>query len=523
MSMPSVGQTAPFPARHPPIEGFDLVSYLIEFLGTPQPKFFMITGPVGSGKSTLLRALVPLLPGPKVFLGYQMPPGLSADGSAPAGSHPLISLLLVDAQVDDRTGPRSSSAIPSVLADFSPQGPEPQMTLPAPLAHATEGLVASGGGTIIADSWDRGSEAFFRKQAKRPEAVQTFTAQASALFAAQSVIPSTPTNLIICVSPEWGRSMHSLSDGIVDLREEGHAGGRVRVCTVAKVRGAPPATPAHLYTLEGGHFRPLSGLSPGFVTPVARPEVDPDPGSESIWPGSTPFARAFGRLRFGGSTLISRSSDCPNTVPSILAMPIAMHTLLTGGRVVWIPPSSVRAARLIGLIGRYVPAEMIRERLRILSASAPDSDLGEFGGVLLPLREEGTSEHDVGIPNDPRVRPMFPSRYRFLRDRSDSTPAVQIVSPDGLRAAAASIGVTLDPSNIPIVIESFTRLPYFHMVGYGDIDDPVLAYMRPAADALIEIEMIYGRPVVFGIRPQTAPFILDWNQPEGRYSLVPVA
>jgi hypothetical protein len=166
---------------------------------------------------------------------------------------------------------------------------------------------------------------------------------------------------------------------------------------------------------------------------------------------------------------------------------------------------------------------MIRERLRILSASAPDSDLGEFGPVLLPLHEEGTSEHDVGIPNDPRVRPMFPSRYRFLRERRDSTPAVQIVSPDGLRAAAASIGVTLDPSNIPIVIESFTRLPYFHMVGYGDIDDPVLAYMRPAADALIEIEMIYGRPVVFGIRPQTTPFLLDWTEPEGRYSLVPVA
>ena len=92
--------------------GFDLLAYLADYLTAPEPKFFMIMGPVGSGKSTLLRSLVLRIPGPKVFLAYSAPSLPTPPGPRQDGSPPIIPILPVYPTGSPPGGGSSSSGVP---------------------------------------------------------------------------------------------------------------------------------------------------------------------------------------------------------------------------------------------------------------------------------------------------------------------------------------------------------------------------------------------------------------------------
>jgi hypothetical protein len=406
---------------------------------------------------------------------------------------------------------------------FSPQEAGAEHEIPAPLVRALARLGRSGQGLMVVDSWDRASEAFFRAQARGVGAVETFAAPPSALAALQLGIPSSPSRMVLVVTPELGYPLRTVADAVTDLHEESHAEGHVRVISVAKVRGTPPPESDQLYSLDGGRFRSMPGFAPGFRPSVGPPDPDPNPNADSGWPGSAAFAQAFGRLRYGGATGLTLSADLPDTVPPCLTVPAAVHALKSGGRVAWIPAPSMRAAKIVSLLGRFVSPDWIRERVRIVSAGGEDTG----PGILRPTRPSAERE-GAGAPELPRgipaaTGPLIQDVYRFLRDRPESTPALYLVSISGLRAALTSAGRPLPADTLPVVMGFYMRLPRIHLFGYGDANDPVAPQVRPALDTLLHLEMIHGRPVLFGVRPKREPLLLDWTEADGRYSLVPVA
>jgi hypothetical protein len=505
---------------------FDLLGYLSHFFATPESHFVILSGAVGSGKSTLLRVLVPLIPGPKLFLAFAPSPGIEGTVTAAARPASLVSWLLVDPQhTDAEGGPSTPTGDPSSLLAFSPHDPGAGAEPPPPaLVNAFLRLAATGPGTVVADSWDRGSEQYFRSHAKGPEAVETLSISPGAIGTLQGGIVSSTNRLLLALTPEMASPLLSAADAVLQLKEEAHAGSRVRVLTVAKIRGAPPPIRNLVYSLDGGRFRPYPALPPGFRIPVGASDDDPDPTSDSGWPGSAAFARAFGRLRFGGATAITLSRDCPDTVPLALTVPLATHVLRSGGRAVWILSPSIRPAKITKILREFVPAEWMQERFRILSASGDDPALGDLRTVVVPLVRPHIPSAEARPAPAPGVRPLFPEIYRFLQTRREGTPAVLLVSLDGLRAAVATAGVTtIDATTLPAILATYTRLPQFHAYGYGNADDPAAPYLRPVVDSLLQLEMVHGRPVISGLRPRTEALLLDWPVSDGRYQLVPVS
>jgi hypothetical protein len=500
----------------------EVVEYLVTYLKRPEPGFLLITGAVGAGKSSILRELVARFPGPKVYLAYQSPsPPPGTGSSAPP---PSIPFLIVDpgADVSDTGAPPRADRVSSMLA-FSPQEAGEDLEIPPPLARAMARLGASEQAMIVVDSWDRASEAFFRAQAKGAGSVETFSAPPSAIAALQLGIPSSPTRLVLVVTPELGHPLRTVADAVVDLHDEPHAEGPVRVISIAKVRGTPPPESQQLYSLQDGRFRSMPGFAPGFRPPVGPPDPDPSPQSDSGWPGSTAFADAFGRFRYGGVTGLTLSADIPDSVPPCLTVPAVLHALKSGGRVAWIPAPSMRPAKIVSLLGRFVSPEWIRERVRIVSASGEDAGPGVLHPTRVSAERDGAGAPDLPRGIAPATGPLIRDVYRFLRDRPASTPALYVVSISGLRAALTSVGMPLPADTLPVVLGFYTRLPQIHLFGYADADDAVAPQMRPAVDTLLHLEMIHGRPILFGIRPKRAPLLLDWIDGEGRYSLVPVA
>ncbi|MGA8664721.1 MAG: hypothetical protein WB809_06640 [Thermoplasmata archaeon] len=516
------GPPAPNDAVRRPRPGeFDLGAYLSQFLGTADTKFLLIAGLPGSGKSSLERFLVPLVAGPKLFVAFQMPS--APPGAEPEGASSSFPMLMVDPQLPPSEGTTTSpgSNASSLLA-FSPSGMDDPTGPPPVLADAAARLDAVGHGTVFVDSWDRGTERYFRAQATSPDAVRSFAASPNAIAALQASIVSSTNHLVLALTPDSAARLQSVADVVVDLRDEPHSGTRLRVVSIPKVRGKPPPVAGLLYTLDGGRFQPYPGLPPGARIPVGPPDDDPDPQADSGWPGSVAFAHAFGRLRFGGATAITLSPDCPDTVPRVLTLPVALHLLRAGGRVVWIPSPSLRPAALLKKLQEFAPVDWLRERLRILSASGDDPNLGDLRSVVFPLVREPGGASEERPPASPGVRPLFPEIMRFLTTRREGSQAMLLVSLDGLRAALRTVGVPLDAATLPAVLGTYIRLPHFHAFGYGNADDPAAAQLRPVVDTLLHLEMVHGRPVVIGIRPSTSAHILDWSDADGRYQLVPV-
>lgn len=519
------GAPGPPPLRVPTgPEEFDLVGYLAEYLRTTEPKFILILGPVGSGKSTLLQALVPRIEGPKVFVAYHVenPP---SPGTESAANPPDIRMLVVN-PLHERGAPSDSprESEPSALLAFSPQGQDVQTSMPPALLEAQRLLSERGPGTIVVDTWDRASEAFFRAQAKGVGSVQTIAAPGSTLAAMRFSLVANPVHIVLAIPSEDGRALMSVADAVTELQEEGRNESRLRVANILKVRGTPPMAREHLYTLERGRFHSLPRLSAEFRPPVGPPDPDPEPTTNSLWPGSSAFARAFGRLRYGGFTAMPLSPTTSDAMPRAIIVTLVLSVLLAEGRVAIIPAPSIRPVSMLDVVRRFLPEDWIRERLRIVSAGGDDPNLGDLASTILPAnprrsRVKGGETEAGATPS----QLLFPEMYRFLQDRPATTPALLVASVEGLRSAASTMGTPVNDAMVPVEIGLYGRIPRCHIMGYGSAQDSALAFVRGMADTLIDLETVHGRPVLFGVRPRTSPFLIDWPTPDGRYALIPVS
>lgn len=498
----------------------DMVGWVADYLGRAGPRFVVLFGPVGAGKSSFLRALFPRLTGEAVFLLYQQPTGTGSDGRTRLQVGGATTLLLADpSAAGAEAAPRSETPMLAGMAIGSSESSPYE--LPAAFARVVERMSRAGGGCLVLDSWDRDSERYVRGLVTDPAAISTFELPAKEFSVLQSAVLGMKSNVVLAVVPELAGSLQSLADVVVELREEDRAGARVRIITIPKSRGSGVESRDHLYTLEEGRFRSIADLPPTFSPPLAEPDPDPEPTAGTIWPGSAAFEGAFGRLKHGGLTAITLSPEASDSIATAIVQPLVSHTLRAGGRVVWMPAPSVRPSKVVALVRDHVPAEWIRERLRIISASGEDPALGDLAHVILPLRREVGAGGDVRAATSTGIGPIFPDAHKFLRTAPESSPALYVLSLEGLKASAATSGVALNATTLPVVFASYARLPRFHGFGYGQGDDPLAAALLPMFSTLLHLQIVCGRPVLHGERPRTSAFVMDWAGDAGRYSLLP--
>jgi len=83
-------------------------------------------------------------------------------------------------------------------------------------------------------------------------------------------------------------------------------------------------------------------------------------------------------------------------------------------------------------------------------------------------------------------------------------------------------GASYDPATFPLLASTYARLPGFYGFGIGTTGDPLTTALVPTLDTHLRVVERYGRILVFGVRPATPCFMLDWNGGDERYSLVRV-
>jgi hypothetical protein len=509
---------APNPTRAPsPSAPLDLVGALVARLSREVPTTVLVFGDPGAGKSILLRTVVQQLAGEVAFVAYRVAP--AELGSSPSG--PKISLLLLDAAqvISAGTAGREVSDVAPSMG-VPPENGAPAESYPPELAASLRAMAASGGGTLVVDSWDRRAEETYRRLSGVAVGGVEMTVAANAL---QEQLGRVPVPSIVAMFGELDPAVVSVADCAVSLIHEEIDGTPAHVVVVEKSAGGLGVPERQFFTTSTGEFYCPPPRSPPPVRAIRVPDPDLAPGADGHWPGSAEYARVFGRLRHRAFTAIELFDDLPSTAAGVFVFPMIAWTLLNGGRVVWIPSPLMSPGRITRILAAAVPPELIQQSLRVLSGATADPSLGDLGSIVLPVRKAGRAAAGPRSTDDPRVDPMFPEVYAFLNDRPGNGLSLFALSIEGLRAVAALSGTSYDPATFPLIAERYLRIPHFHGVGIGRSGDPLGQALLPAAETWLRMRQRYGQVVVTGVRPSTPAQMLDWNDAKRDYSLISLA
>ena len=121
------------------------------------------------------------------------------------------------------------------------------------------------------------------------------------------------------------------------------------------------------------------------------------------------------------------------------------------------------------------------------------------------------------------MRPAFEAAFQFLSKVAPGAPALFLVAFDGLQALARIAGVRYDPATFPLLVANYRRIPGFYGFGISPIRDPLATSLDSGVQLLLRMEEHLGRPVIYGLRPPTAAYLLEWGVGDPAYRLARVA
>jgi hypothetical protein len=507
---PSVGANA----NPPPLAL--LPHELRTFLALPGTNVLLVRGPAGSGKSTLCADLLLQLGGTRVLvaprgdtLDTRLPAGIASGSAGPIHFVPLESRHSSDG---------SALSEGHVLA-AGPFGADRSETPGRPrwVEQVLDLIPSNEPSFVVVDHWTPRSPP--SDDSKLGPSSPGLEAEKE-VQGLRTALRGSDTHLILVI--ESGKIDPPLSsmDGAIETGFETVSKAQVRTLTLRKLRGVGIGAKQVPYTLADGRFRCIEPVAAGFQPPLGPPDLAPSERSGYIWPGSEAFASVFGWLQYGALTSLELGEGVPDYVPLQATFPLVAHTLLTGGRVVWVPLPTSLPEVLVTSLSRWTAPEVLSSGLRILSAGG-DEDHPLLGRMLLPLTR-AAARVDPSPGTAARVAPFFAEGLKFLQGTPAGKPALYVLSLDGLRAVAAVTGVHYDPATFPLIVARYAQIPGFHGFAVRPSNDPLAAPLQGGAQTLIRAEAKLGRVFLTGTRPETVPHALSWEGEDYRFSLLPM-
>jgi KaiC/GvpD/RAD55 family RecA-like ATPase len=487
---------------------------LLEFLALPGPQPLLVRGPPGSGKSTLALALLEAFSGEKFLVTTRVPdrelrrefPGLSH-----AGADAISVVDATQAGGGVREVARAfAGARSQLLAEGTAGGKElgEFLWLPAPIQEIWASVRPDRPMMVVIDSWDALVESYLGGTAEPGRPVPD-RAEIERLLLRR--MNQAPVHLVLLLESRAETQLDYLMNAVLETDLIAVEGRLERWLWLRKLRGVRIEHFAHPFTLEGGGFSCILPGSSTLAAHAGEPEADPDPRSRSLWPGSRSFADAFGRLAYGTVTLLEVEPDVPVASLGLLLSPITVHVLRKNGRVGIISPPSVPPGAIVNRFRGNVPDELLRDRLRILSASPSRGVPASLRKVTVHPRPETQS-----VPG-----PRFPGFYEFLRaSETGAVPRYGEVSVDGLRALGHRSGFSYSPDDLPGIVQAYADDPSTHLLIFGRPTDPLVSSLSGLATTHIRVAERHGRTLLMGHHPRTPAFVLVESGESAPYGLL---
>lgn len=178
-----------------------------------------------------------------------------------------------------------------------------------------------------------------------------------------------------------------LGDGVLMFRSEEHAGRRLRIMTIEKLRGTEIRQHKYIYTLKDGRLRAFRNRPPG-APAKARPwEPVPDlaPGVAS-W-GHAALDHLTGGLHAGAIVALEIDADVPSAFVDGLELGPMCNFASLGRGVAFVPARKSTAENMRDWVGVHLRDGAFDEHVRVFESSP----LGSMEGSKNALHMEGSN------------------------------------------------------------------------------------------------------------------------------------
>lgn len=178
-----------------------------------------------------------------------------------------------------------------------------------------------------------------------------------------------------------------LGDGVVLFRSEEHAGRRLRVMTIEKLRGTEIRQHRYIYTLKDGRVLAFTNRPPAAPAKGGAWEPVGDLAGGALSWGHEALDALTGGLRAGSMVALEIDPDVPSAYVDGLKAGILCNFGALGRGIAYVPSQKSSTELVRDWLSPYLPGTVFDERVRVFESSP----LGNFEGGKNALHMEGSN------------------------------------------------------------------------------------------------------------------------------------
>jgi len=311
-------------------------------------------------------------------------------------------------------------------------------------------------------------------------------------------------NIVYVLESTGETRLDYLGDGVVKFQSEEHAGRRLRVLTVEKLRGTEIRQHRYVYTLKDGRIRAFTNRPPA-APPAPGPwRAVPDLGKDIVSWGHAALDQITGGLRAGSIVALELDPDVPSGFIDGLRLGLIANFASHGRGVAYVPAQKSSAEGVREWAGPHLPEGAFDQHVRVYESSP----LGTLEGSKNALHMEGSNvDTDLKWSN---------VEYRLPGSQH---PFLSLLAFD-----------TLESVYGPSVFEQMTG----HLSSVRRSRDILVGHVGPLttstpklanlAHVHVKVQNVNGTILLFGQKPYTELFHLTFSHENGapRAILTPI-
>ena len=311
-------------------------------------------------------------------------------------------------------------------------------------------------------------------------------------------------NVVYVLESTGDTRLDYLGDGVLKLQSEEHAGRRLRVMTVEKLRGTEIRQHRYLYTLKDGRIRAFSNKPPPSPAKPGPWGIVPDLGKDMVSWGHAALDQITGGLRAGSIVALEIDPDVPSVFLDGLRLGLICNFASHGRGVAYVPAQKSSAEGVNEWAGPYLPAGAFDQHVRVFESSP----LGTLEGSKNALHMEGSNvDTDLKWSN---------VEYRLPGSKH---PFLSLLAFDTLESVYGESVLEQMTGHISSVRRSRDIL-----VGHVSPLTRSTPKLTNLAHVHVKVQNVNGTILLFGQKPYTELFHLTFSHEDGapRAALTPI-